>query len=112
RGGAPLSKWRDLAPGRRSLAGALRPDVPGAGGPARPLHRSVPELRDQLQPRPGPRAAVHREARRHLGPAGGALAGIREADLLAAVAFGVALGVRAPTTPRSSSPTRPRSWRR
>ena len=44
---------------------------------ARPVLRPVPQLRDQLQPRQGPGAALHRVARRHGRQSGEALGGIR-----------------------------------
>ena len=62
---AGSSTARSIPPGRRSLAGALRADVARARRAAGALHRAVPELRHQLQPRAGPGARVHREARRH-----------------------------------------------
>ena len=76
---------------RGSVAGALRAVPQAAGRAARAVHRSVPELRDQLQPREGPDPGLRREAGRAPGDAGAALERVRGAAVLAAAAVGIEL---------------------
>ena len=87
RGGAALYRQADRRrPGRR-VAGALRADAARPCNAARALLRSIPKLRDQLQPREGHGAALYRIAWRHGGPAGEALGRVRAAALLTATSF-------------------------
>ena len=76
------------ARGGGRLARAVRALLAPARRAAGPLHRPVPQLRDQLQPRQGHGGALHRIARRHGGEPGAPLGGVRAPALVAASAVG------------------------
>src|SRR5262249_2219534 len=91
RGGAAVPRRRDRSRGGNGVARTVRADAARARRAARPLLRSVPKLRDQLQLRQGSGAAVHRVARRHGCASRQAVAGVRDAAVVAAAALRAAV---------------------
>ena len=88
RGGAPVPQWRDRCEVRRRVAREVRAVLASARGAACPLHRSVPQLRDQLQPGQGPGRALHSVTWRHGRKPGAPLVRVRAAPFIAAASFG------------------------
>ena len=80
------------AQGGGRLARAIRALLAAARGAARAVHRPVPQLRDQLQPGQGHGEALHRGPGRHGRERREALADLRAAAVVAAVAVGPVAG--------------------
>ncbi len=69
RSGAAVPERRNRPRRGCRMARSVGPDTERPGGTAHEILRPVPELRHQLQPRPGPRPCVPRTPRRHGGSA-------------------------------------------